>query len=84
MTHKLRKTHAKTYLACLGSILIPEKYVFRVCFESRFTRMISSLKYKWPPGSARPLSSPIFETFFNFSITLYLYPYQKAPYEAYN
>ena len=32
----------------LGSIFIPEKYVFRVCFESPFTRMISSLKYKWP------------------------------------
>ena len=31
-------------------IFIPEKYVFRVCFESPFTRMISSLKYKWPPG----------------------------------
>ena len=33
----------------LGSIFIPEKYVFRVCFESSITRMISSLKYKWPP-----------------------------------
>ena len=33
----------------LGSIFIPEKYVFRVCFESPFTRMISSLKYKCPP-----------------------------------
>ena len=46
MMDKLRKTHA---LAYLGSIFIPEKYVFRVCFESPFTRMISSLKYKWPP-----------------------------------
>ena len=36
--------------AYLGSIFIPEKYVFRVCFDSPFTRMISSLKYKWPPG----------------------------------
>ena len=36
--------------ACLESIFIPEKYVFGVCFESPFTRMISSLKYKWPPG----------------------------------
>ena len=35
--------------AYLGSIFIPEKYVLRVCFESTFTRMISSLKYKWPP-----------------------------------
>ena len=35
--------------AYLGSIFIPEKYVFRVCFESPFTRMISSLKYKCPP-----------------------------------
>ena len=33
----------------LGSIFIPEIYVFRVCFESPFTRMISSLKYKCPP-----------------------------------
>ena len=32
-------------------VFIPEKYVFiRVCFESPFTRMISNLKYKWPPG----------------------------------
>ena len=37
--------------AYLGSIFIPEKYVFRVCFESPFTRMISNLKYKCPPGS---------------------------------
>ena len=36
--------------AYLGSIFIPEKYVFRVCFESPFTRMISGLKYKCPPG----------------------------------
>ena len=33
------------------SIFIPGKYVLRVCFESPFTRMISSLKYKcWPPS----------------------------------
>ena len=32
----------------LGSIFIPEKYMFRVCFKSPFTRMISSLKYKVP------------------------------------
>ena len=37
--------------AYLGSIFIPEKYIFRVCFENPFTRMISSLKYKWPPGT---------------------------------
>ena len=36
--------------AYLGSIFTPEKYVFRVFFESPFTKMISSLKYKWPPG----------------------------------
>ena len=35
--------------AYLRSIFMPEKYVFRVCFESPNTRMISSLKYKWPP-----------------------------------
>ena len=35
--------------AYVGSIFIPEKYMFRVCFESPFTRMISSLKYKCPP-----------------------------------
>ena len=34
----------------LGSIFVPEKYVFRVCFESSFTRMISSLEYKCPFG----------------------------------
>ena len=38
--------------AYLGSIFTPEKYVFRVCFESPFTRMISSLKYKCPPPRA--------------------------------
>ena len=36
--------------AYLGSIFIPEKYVFRVCFESSFARMISSLKYKCSQG----------------------------------
>ena len=36
--------------AYLGSIFLPEKKVFSVCFESPFTRMISSLKYKCPPG----------------------------------
>ena len=45
----------------LGSIFIPAKYVFRGCFESPFTRMISNLKYKWPPPprgshSARPVT----------------------------
>ena len=35
--------------AYLGSIFIPEKYVFRVCFESPFTRMISNFRYKCPP-----------------------------------
>ena len=43
----LKKNACKN--AYLGSIFIPEKYVFRVCFESPFTRMISNLKYKWPP-----------------------------------
>ena len=49
-TLKLRKNACKN--AYLGVIFIPEKYVFRVCFESPFTRMISNLKYKWPvaPG----------------------------------
>ena len=48
MYGKIKKNTCKnTYL---GSIFIHEKYVFRVCFESPFTRMISSLKYKWPPG----------------------------------
>ena len=31
----------------------PEKYVFRVCFESPFMRMISNLKYKCPPPPGR-------------------------------
>ena len=43
--------------AYLGFILyihvffIPEKYVFWVCFESPFKRMISSLKCKCPPST---------------------------------
>ena len=41
-----KNTCKNTYL---GSIFIPEKHMFRVCFESPFTRMISSLKYKCPP-----------------------------------
>ena len=45
--HIKKNAYKNTYL---GSIFIPEKYVFRVCFESPFTRMISSLKYKWPPA----------------------------------
>ena len=38
MTDKIiiTKTHAKTRK---GSIFIPEKYVFRGCFESHFTRI---------------------------------------------
>ena len=42
-----KNTCRNTYL---GFIFMPEKYVFRVCFETPFTRMISSLKYEWPPG----------------------------------
>ena len=57
MTHKLRKSHEKS--AYLGSIFIPEKYVFRVCFESPFTRMVSSLKYKWPPGLGHDCLRPL-------------------------
>ena len=38
----------------LGSISIPDKYMFRVCFESPFTKMISSLKYKWSPPPPPP------------------------------
>ena len=52
MTDKLKKSTCKN--AYLGSIFIPEKYVFRVCFESPFTRMISNLKYKWPPPANPP------------------------------
>ena len=44
---QIKKNASKN--AYLGSIFIPEKYVFRVCFENPFTRMISSLKYKCPP-----------------------------------
>ena len=51
MTDKLKKNACKN--AYLGSIFIPEKYVFRVCFESPFTRMISNLKYKWPPRGVK-------------------------------
>ena len=35
----------------LGSIFIPEKYVFRVCFESLTRMILPSLKYKCPPGN---------------------------------
>ena len=45
---KIKKKTCKN--AYLGSIFIPGKYVFRVCFESPFTRMISNLKYKCPRG----------------------------------
>ena len=48
---QIKKNASKN--AYLGSIFIPEKYVFRVCFENPFTRMISSLKYKWPPGGVK-------------------------------
>ena len=43
MTDKLRKTHAKKRIYRV--YFVPEKYVFRVCFKSPLTRMISSLKY---------------------------------------
>ena len=33
----------------LRSVYLPEKCVFRVCLESLFTRMISTLKYRCPP-----------------------------------
>ena len=42
--------------AYLGSIFIPEKCVFRMCFESPFTRMISSLKYKCTPLASSQLA----------------------------
>ena len=47
-------THKKNAIknAYLGSIFIPEKCVFRVCFEKTFTRMISSLKYKCPQAKS--------------------------------
>ena len=35
--------------AYLGSIFTPEKYVFRVCFESPFTRMIIQPETQVPP-----------------------------------
>ena len=55
---KLRKMHAKnTYL---GSILIPERYVFSVCFESPFTKR----KYKWPPPPPGILALNV-ETYFH-------------------
>ena len=47
MTDKLTKTHAQTRI--LDLLFIPQKYEFRVCFESPFTRMKSNLKYKCPP-----------------------------------
>ena len=44
------KHNMQKHVFTLGSIFIPVKYVFRVCFGIPFTRMISNLKYKWPPG----------------------------------
>ena len=46
MVDNLRKNIQKRVF---GSIFICEKYVLRMCFESPFMRMISSLKYKFPP-----------------------------------
>ena len=46
MTDKLRKTHAKHVFRVFFHA---QKICVRVCFESPFTRMISSLKYKCPP-----------------------------------
>ena len=37
----------------IQSFFMSGKYLFRVCFESSFTRMIPNLKYKWPPGRKR-------------------------------
>ena len=50
---KIRIKHAKNVY--LGSIFIPGKYVLRLCFKTIFTRMISSLKYKWAPGIANSM-----------------------------
>ena len=44
------KHNMQKHVFTLGSIFIPVKYVFRVCFGIPFMRMISNLKYKWPPG----------------------------------
>ena len=47
MADKLRKMHMQKHVF-IGSIFIPEKCMFRVCFESPFTKMIYSLTYKCP------------------------------------
>ena len=65
--------------AYLGSIFIPEKYVFRVCFESRFTRMISSLKYKWPPGQRLSPFLADFWDFFELFHNFISVPISKSP-----
>ena len=49
LTDTLRKMHAKTHISGLFSYL--KNMCFRVCFENPFMRMISSLKYRWPPGT---------------------------------
>ena len=53
----LRKTHAETPTS-LGSIFIPEKYVFKACFESPFTRMISSLQWRHQGGGDGGICPP--------------------------
>ena len=49
MMDKLRNKKNACKNENLGSYFHTSKYMFRVCFESPFTRMISSLKYKCPP-----------------------------------
>ena len=44
---KFKKKTCKN--AYLRSNFMPEEYMFMVCFESPFTRMLSNLKYKWHP-----------------------------------
>ena len=64
---QLKKNACKN--AYLGSIFIPEKYVFRVCFESPFMQMISNFRYKWPPRAGLLDTSLIF--YFNVHLLLH-------------
>ena len=66
MAKKFLKACKNTYL---GSIFMDGKYVFRVCFESPFLRMISSLKYKWPL-EVIPLSMQLLQTLCQLHIEL--------------
>ena len=62
---QIKKSACKN--AYVGFIFVPEKYLFRVCFESPSTRMISSLTSTSPGGiSNQTFFHKLFLLFFCF------------------